>query len=114
MGPRNKSLAGEKLNETQIFAASLPVYICSGVSPYEDLVHVRRGGGSEEHTWAPNAAAAQLVVRLLGKDSQVRCQHCCPHGKVESECSGAYDPCAAARLSAESYPQYPYLDPSSL
>lgn len=72
LGTQNKSLTGEQLSERQIFAAFLPVYICSGVSPYECLVHVCRGRGSEEHTWAPNAAAAQLVVKLLGKDSQVQ------------------------------------------
>lgn len=42
LGTRNKSLAGEQLSERQIFAASLPVYICSGVSPCERLVHFRR------------------------------------------------------------------------
>lgn len=72
LGTRNKSLAGEQLSERQIFAASLPVYICSGVSPCERLVHFRRGQGLEEHTWAPNAAAAQLVVKLLRKGSQVQ------------------------------------------
>lgn len=32
-----------------------------------------------------------------GRTPGCRCQHCCPHGKVQSRCSGASDPSAVAQ-----------------
>lgn len=54
--------------------------------------------------WDANAAAAQPMVKLPWKEiSRSRRQHCCPHGKGEGGCSGAFDPSALPRRGAQSW-----------
>lgn len=111
LGPRNKSLAGEQLSERQIFAASLRVSICAGVPPCGCLLHVCTGRGSEEHTWAPNAAAARLLLGLLEKNPQVQVPALLsPWGGTERMLWSPRGLCCSQAECTER-PQLPCLDP---